>query len=268
MMAGDKHPSSKALPQMLLLDTPQVSGAYFFPRLDPLADPHIVSVDGAELHCHLHQVADDALTLIHFHGNGETVGDYVRRGAGAGFLELGVNVLFAEYRGYGGSSGSPGLVAQLDDCEAILDSLGIADERAIAFGRSIGSLYAVELCARRPKLGGLVLESGIADPAERFLTYADLRSLGVDESSVEAEARQYFDHEAKLKQYINPLLILHASDDTLIHISHAERNFRWAGASSQKKTLCRFDSGGHNAIMAMNYPAYFAELRALLDLVD
>jgi pimeloyl-ACP methyl ester carboxylesterase len=252
---------------MTLLDTPQISGAYFFPRFDELSAAHVVAVEGAELHCHRHQVNDDALTLIHFHGNGETVGDYVKRGAGAGFFDLGVNVVFAEYRGYGGSTGSPALVSQLADCEAVLDSLHIPDDRAVAFGRSIGSLYAVELCARRPNLGGLILESGIADPAERFLTYADLASLGVDESTVQAEARKYFDHEAKLRQYANPLLILHAADDALIDFDHAERNFRWAGASSQKKALCRFESGGHNAIMSVNYATYFAEVQALLDLV-
>jgi len=62
----------------------------------------------------------------------------------------------------------------LGDGEAAINAAGIKPERAIALGRSIGSLYAIELAHRQPTLAGLIIESGIADPLERFLTYADL----------------------------------------------------------------------------------------------
>ena len=50
----------------------------------------------------------DAKTVIYFHGNGEVVADYL-----PSFPEwitrAGCNVLLAEYRGYGMSSGTPAL---------------------------------------------------------------------------------------------------------------------------------------------------------------
>jgi len=84
------------------------------------------------------------------------------------------------------------------------------------------------------------LESGIADPAERFLTYADLTAAGITEGDVIAEVERHFNHEKKLSEYKNPLLILHTENDGMIDISHAERNYQWAG--STQKRLVRFPS--------------------------
>ena len=43
-------------------------------------------------------------TMIHFHGNGEAVADYVPFMADV-FADMGLNSLFVEYREYGGSTG-------------------------------------------------------------------------------------------------------------------------------------------------------------------
>ncbi len=81
---------------MSILDTPQVSGAYFFPRRDDIDDPHVVDVGEAILHCCKINRDGADVTLLHFHGNGETVGDYVKRGAGDEFAQLNANIVFAE----------------------------------------------------------------------------------------------------------------------------------------------------------------------------
>src|SRR5690606_18618968 len=120
-------------------------------------------------------VDSDTFTMVHFHGNGEAVADYLPYLADW-FAEMRLNSLFVEYREYGGSTGKAQLVAMLGDGEAAMKAAGISPEKAIVFGRSIGSLYAVELASRQPAIAGLIIESGIADPAERFLTYADLKS--------------------------------------------------------------------------------------------
>ena len=179
---------------------------------------------------------------------------------------IGLNSLFVEYRQYGGSTGKAQLVAMLGDGEAVVAAAGIPPERIIAFGRSIGSLYAIELVHRQPAIAGLVLESGIADPSERFLAYADLSATGVTEGEVIAEAKRQFNHESKLSGYQNPLLVMHTERDGLINISHAERNYNWA-ASSQKQ-LIRFPVGGHNTIMESNRDEYFNALRAFVKTVE
>jgi alpha-beta hydrolase superfamily lysophospholipase len=54
-------------------------------------------------------------------------------------------------------------------------------------------------------------------------------------------------------------LILHTEDDGLIDISHAERNYEWAG-SAQKK-LIRFPFGNHNTILPANAKEYLDAVR-------
>ena len=143
---------------------------------------------------------------------------------------------------------------------------GIAPEKAIAFGRSIGSLYAIELIHRQPAMAGLILESGIADPAERFLTYADLSGTGFTEAEVVAEAKHKFDHQQKLSGYSNPVLVMHTEQDGLVDISHAERNYEWV-ASSQKRLL-RFPAGNHNTILGRNREEYFKTLLEFVETVS
>ena len=137
--------------------------------------------------------------------------------------------------------------------------------RLIAFGRSIGSLYAIELVHRLPATAGLILESGIADPSERFLRYADLTAAGVTESGVIAEGERHFDHKKKLSEYNNPLLILHTENDGLIDITHAERNHQWTG--SAQKRLLRFPFGNHNTIFGTNARGYLPAVRDFVDAI-
>lgn len=247
-----------------ILNRPAISGRYLFPQPRKVREPYRISVPGAELSCYRQLVDPDAFTLVHFHGNGEAVADYVPWFPDA-VAEMGLNSLLVEYRAYGGSSGRAELVSMLGDGEAALEAAGIAPEKAIAFGRSIGSLYAIELAHRQPTLAGLVLESGIADPSERFLTYADLEGTDISYDDVVTEAQRLFNHEAKLGGYTNPLLILHTENDGLVNISHAQRNHDWA--ASQQKRLVRFRFGNHNTILQVNRDEYRQAVESFIRLV-
>ncbi|MCM2371442.1 alpha/beta hydrolase [Aporhodopirellula aestuarii] len=243
-----------------ILDHPAISGRYLFPQSRHVGDPFVVEVEGAELACYHDRIDPEKLTVVFFHGNGEAVADYVPEISDR-FAELGLNSLFIEYREYGGSTGRAQLVAMLGDGEAVMAAAGVAPEKAIAFGRSIGSLYAIELVSRQPKIAGLILESGIADPAERFLNYADLTAEGMTESEVVAATKLHFHHKRKLSGYTNPLLVMHTENDGLVDISHAERNYKWAG--SRQKRLLRLPTGTHNTILSKNAREYFAAVDQL-----
>jgi len=243
-----------------VLDLPAISGCYLFPQPRRVSDPFIVEVPGAELACYRKIVDPDGLTVIHFHGNGEAVSDYVPDMVDE-LANIGLNSLFIEYRGYGGSTGNAQLVAMLGDGEAALAAAAIPPEKAIIFGRSIGSLYAIELAHRQPNIAGLIIESGIANPGERFLAYADLAAAGLDEAEVLATVQQCFNHKKKLSGYSGPLLVMHTENDGLIDISHAERIYKWTGGS--QKRLLRFANGDHNSIMAFNGDEYFKGVATL-----
>ena len=82
---------------LCILDDPAISGKYLFPQDRLVDDPFIVRIDDVELACYRKIVDPDAFTMIHFHGNGEAVADYLPYLADW-FAELRLNSLFVEYR--------------------------------------------------------------------------------------------------------------------------------------------------------------------------
>lgn len=236
------------------LDHPLLSARYFFPFTAGFADPFFVAGEGFRLGCRYRRISADAPTVIHFHGNGETVADYVGE-----FEEriaaLGANLLLADYRGYGLSTGTPALAAMLNDVALLVEATGVDPARLIFFGRSLGSLYAVHGAALFPGATGLIIESGIADPLERILLRVTPFELGVDRAGLEAAVNQALDQRRKLAAFRGRTLIMHARGDDLVPISHAERLHAWANGPKELLVLPR---GDHNTIFAANSAAYFA----------
>jgi hypothetical protein len=236
------------------LDHPILSGRYFYPWPNSFPDPFIVEGDGFRLGCRYCRVHDDAPTVIHFHGNGESVADYLGE-----FEEritgLGANLLLAEYRGYGMSSGEPALAAMLADVELIVEASGIPPERIIFFGRSLGSLYALHGAACYPRAAGLIIESGLADPLERVLVRIEPREVGATAEQLQSAVEHCFNQRAKIAAFTGRVLIMHTRNDDLVSVSHAERLYAWA---HQPKDLLVFERGDHNTILSTNLEAYFA----------
>jgi hypothetical protein len=248
-----------------ILDHPVISERYFFPRRDRLKDPFLVPVPGGALACHYERNHPDAPTLIHFHGNGEVVSDWT----GDAFVSIldgmGYNVLLAEYRGYGMSAGSPSFGAILEDTPRILEAAGTEPSRTVLFGRSVGSIPAIRGVSLCPGIGGLVLESGIADLMERLLVRLTPSELGVGEADLEKSVLSVMDHRASMRAYTGPVLVMHTLHDHLVDISHGQRLYDWAGGS--RKKLVVFDRGDHNSILFANARQYFTELGSFLQTI-
>jgi hypothetical protein len=247
-----------------LLDHPLISQRYFFPRKDRVSSPFTVEVDGARLACAFRKVAPDAPTVVHFHGNGEVVGDWddeFTRWLGS----LGWNVLLAEYRGYGMSTGDPQLGKMLDDVEGIVRASGVPPDRIVFFGRSVGSLFAIHAVSRFPRAAGLVIESGIADVRERLALRVEASELGVAPEAFDAAIRERLDQRAKIGGYKGPSLILHTRRDGLVDVSHAEQ---LAAAAGGPVTLRVFERGDHNSILAVNEAEYRKAVAAFLATVE
>jgi pimeloyl-ACP methyl ester carboxylesterase len=242
-----------------VLDHPILSARYFFPRRDAPLSIFSVDCQDARLACAYVAPHRDALTLVHFHGNGEVVADSIPELA-ADLTALGVNILFAEYRGYGASTGKPGMARILDDVPNIVQALAIPPHRLVAFGRSLGSLYAVELVHRFPETPGLIIESGIADPLERVLLRVRPEELGTTADELAAEVRARLDPQPKLNAYRGRVLVLHAKDDSMVDVGHAVRN----AGSAKHATLRLLPEGDHNDIFDENREEYLAALAEFL----
>jgi pimeloyl-ACP methyl ester carboxylesterase len=241
-----------------LLNHPLIAERYFFPGGRTPASELLIPVDGAVLSCGVHRVDPEGFTVVHFHGNGEVVADW------QGVLDRAVNalgwdLLLAENRGYGGSSGVPLLGLMLDDVAAVIEAAG-PPEKLVVMGRSVGSFFALEAVSRFPTIAGLILESAIADPLERLLlrvTPAELKASAEDWWTLE----ERLDHRAKIGGFTGPTLLLHTRFDGLVDVSHAQRLARWAGG---ERTLCVFPTGDHNSILWDNHDEYLTEVATFL----
>jgi pimeloyl-ACP methyl ester carboxylesterase len=247
-----------------ILDHPLISERYFFPRQERLRGALVVSSGDVRLACYHHAPHRHARTVVFFHGNGEVVADCVELLAEP-LARLGLNAFFAEYRGYGMSTGAPALAAMLDDVPRMIRALGVPEKELILFGRSVGSIYALHATNHFPRVAGLVIESGVADPLERILLRVEPAELGVTRRELQAEIRDRLDHRGLLERFRRPVLLLHARHDGLIDASHAERMHHWAGGP---KKLVVFKRGDHNTIFSANRKAYLSELREFAKTLD
>jgi len=244
-----------------ILDHPLVSSRYFFPRHEAFPNPYWVdAADGSKLACSYHVANPDAVTVVYFHGNGEVVADYLP-GFPDWLTRAGYNVLLAEYRGYGMSTGQPALVGMLEDVPAILRSLNIPDRRLVLFGRSIGSLYAVHGVSGHPQLAGVILESGIAALTERFFMRVQPEELGMPRTALLDELQRRFDYATKLGGFQGRTLVLHTRHDELVQVRHADMLY---AAAPEPKTLHIFDQGGHNDIFYRNREVYMQLVETFL----
>lgn len=242
---------------MSILDHPLISERYFFPRTERFENPFWVETGGVRLGCYFHRPHPGAKILVHFHGNGEIVADYL--GDFVSVIEwLGCNCFLAEFRGYGMSTGTPFLGRMLDDVEPLIRAIGRPEQELILFGRSVGSLFAIHAASLFPHVAGLILESAVADPLERLLLRISPQELGTSAAAFEAEAAARLDHQSKMESYAGPTLVMHTRHDGLVDVSHGERLYHWAGG---RKSLKIFPLGNHNDIMAVNAREYFAAVQ-------
>jgi len=243
----------------LITDWPLFNRIIFYPRTTEIKPSFPVDVEGISLGCHMQRPFPDAGVVLYFHGNGELAAECDRFLARM-FLDMGINVCFVEYRGYGASGGTPSLAAMLGDGERVVEALGIPHDRIVAFGRSIGSLYAIELARRLPRLGGLILESGIAN----LLDLSPIKAWGTLGKCISKAAVKLtpFNNQAKMKSFNRPVLILHTEGDYLVPRSHADRLYAWS--RSPEKRLVMFPNGDHNSILNANAAEYVESVGGFL----
>jgi pimeloyl-ACP methyl ester carboxylesterase len=244
-----------------ILNHPIISDRYFFPRATTIPQPFWVECEGARLACAYHEIDAEARTIVHFHGNGEIVADYLD-----GFPELigrmGYNCFLAELRGYGGSTGAPQLGKMLEDVQQTIEAIGQPHNKLVLFGRSVGSLFAIKAAELFPDVAGLILESAIADPLQRLLLRMSPEELGTTPTELTEAVTQAIDIQHIMTRFPKPTLIMHTRHDGLVDVSHAELLAKWCGGPVQIEI---FPQGNHNDIMFVNGSQYFSLINEFLD---
>ena len=154
-------------------------------------------------------------TVLFFGGNGflmATARDLVDA-----LLDIGVNVVMVDYRGYGQSDGTPSVAAIKGDALTVyafaVEELGVPPERLLLHGHSMGTLVATWVATERPARA-LVLESpvtNIEDVLDRMTPWFVDLFLGFEVAPA-LKAERNGPRLAKLRM---PVLMLVGEDDNV-----------------------------------------------------
>jgi fermentation-respiration switch protein FrsA (DUF1100 family) len=177
----------------------------------------------------------DKPVVIYFHGNGEIV--QWRIVHHRALIRDGAGLLAVNFRGYGGSTGTPSEDGLHRDAAAAyaFAAARYPAQRIALYGVSLGTGVAVKLASEQP-VAKLVLEApytSTADVAAGLFPFVPVRWLMKD--------------QLRSDQWIGkvhvPLLIMQGTRDDVIPIRFGERLFALA---HEPKQFVRFDGGGHN----------------------
>ncbi len=188
--------------------------------------------------------------ILFFHGNAGNAADRLERARLLNARE-GVDIFLVDYRGYGGSTGSPSEDGLYRDARAIYRAArerGFAPEQIILFGESLGSAVAVELASVVPA-AALVLETPFLSIREMAREhYPWVPSFLI---------RSRFDSAVRIRSIAAPKLFLVAERD---EVAPAEQGRRLFALARSPKTLFVIPGAHHNDMPAAGGEAYWRSL--------
>ena len=248
------------------IDQPLLLGYLFYPRQDftPCPDgafdlPIQVGQD-VSIVCRFHGVRKDWPWILFFHGNGEVVGDY--DDIALLYQKKGINLVVADYRGYGASTGNPTISYLIQDAHSLLAAVkkelarkGFRQDVWV-MGRSLGSISAWELGSTHPdQIKGLVIESGFAS-VTRLIQLLRLPARAIALEPIEKE------RWTAIRKMALPVLIIHGARDHLIPLEEAQD--LWVNLPAGKKDLVIIPRSDHNNILQVNSEFYLETIRKFI----
>ncbi len=183
--------------------------------------------------------------LLYFGGNAEDVG------ANAAPFAAAISdrtLVFANYRGYGGSTGSPSERALVADALALFDSLAADHDDIAVVGRSLGSGVATQLAAQRP-VSRLVLVTP-------FDSIVSVGQAAMPWIPVGLLARDRFESAKVAPAVQAPTLLVIASEDDIVRPRHARKLL--GAFSPGTARIIEAEGFGHNDLQV--WPAYHAQI--------
>lgn len=177
---------------------------------------------------------------------------------------LGLDVFMVDYRGYGGSAGSPSIDTLMSDAE---DALAVLRGRlghgrpVLVHGFSLGSFVGAEL-ARRRAVQGLVLESSatsVRDWANHQVPWYGKPFVSINlATTLEAQS-----NAVRVADYSGPLLLIAGGADDTTPADMSRALFEASASPRACRRLMVAEEAGHGNALA------FAEtLRAYRDFID
>jgi uncharacterized protein len=254
------------------IDVPDLLNYIFYPRPDittPSTNAFDFSVTvepGIDVGCRFYTGNPLWPSILFFHGNGEVASDY--DDMSPYYLERKINLIVADYRGYGQSGGTPTLTDVAKDCYPILArAYGLLGEKGfrrdlVIMGRSLGSMSALELASSHADLiKGVIIESGFMCILSVVFNLG--LQLGGAFDSVEGIEAQC---ENMTRAVIVPALVIHGEEDSLVPIKEGRRLHQTLG--SKDKKLVTIENADHNTIAFVDIERYFDEIQEFVQKVS
>jgi uncharacterized protein len=250
-----------------LLDQPLLRQFIFYPRKDFTPCPgnafdlSVGVTDGVTISCRFYMGQHEWPWVLFFHGNGEVVSDYDE----ISFLyhQGKMNLVVADYRGYGASGGTPTLADLVQDAHVIFKEVTEELSRRSlqkdlwVMGRSLGSISALELAYHFQKeMKGLIIESGFPSVV-RIMSHLGIPALGSGLEKIDQECLE------RIKKILLPALIIHGERDSLVPFENGREIYRHLG--SKEKELLAIPSATHNDIMLVGFKDYFRTLQQFVE---
>ena len=252
------------------LDQPFLLQFIFYPRKDFTLCPKnafdlFVEVgDNISISCRFYMGHHEWPWILFFHGNGEVVSDY--DDIAPIYHQKKINLVVADYRGYGASSGTPTLTDLAQDSHIIFKKVGEELSRKNlhsdlwVMGRSLGSISALELAFyHQEMLRGLIIESGFPSVV-RIIHHLGIPVQGMSLGNIDQECLE------RIRKILIPALLIHGKQDNLVPIKNAEDIYQNLGA--QEKELLTIPSATHNDIMLIGFKDYFKTLQQFIERTD
>ena len=249
-----------------MINKKDIISSIFFPRKSFLGKSdldHLISVDGdiqVGARFYLKNEAFD--NIIFFHGNAELAEEYVD--IAHMYHSQGINLIVADYRGYGVSNGAPDRDNLLSDAPIIFDYIfkHLSDKgfngKKVVMGRSLGSASAWQIASICIAcIDACIIESGFSTEIHLF----DLWKI--DPNSIGFELSDGFDSLSKIKKYKKPLFVIHAENDHIVPIS--EGHLTYDSALSENKKILVVESANHNNIIHCIGVKYFEDIKRFID---
>jgi len=200
----------------------------------------------------LHFYRKDPLGLIFYlHGNTRSIKGWSKYARD--FYRYGYDVVLADYRGFGKSTGKRSEENLLNDMQFVYKTLAAqyTEHHILVYGRSLGSGFACKIASEnKPRY--LILDSpyyNFLKVVKRFLPLLPLQWV-----------LRYHLRTDKWIRHVNcHTYIIHGTKDWLIPIRHSEALQK---INPNKITLIRIDGGGHNNLTS--FPEYHNFIRDIL----
>ena len=211
--------------------------------------------EGITINCGFWVSGKEYPSILYFHGNGETVATH--QWVAPFYIQKGINLFVADYRGYGSSNGKPTISNMIGDAHTIFRGFTEIIEKEgfrqslFLMGRSLGSIPAIELAFNyQNEICGLIIESGPANNFRRLWNYPGISGRGgiLSEESL-------FLNRVKIRQVYQPTLIIHGEYDQIISVEEGRELYQ--SSAARDKEILIIPGADHNDIMIVEPSLYF-----------